>query len=222
MPPTDNSGDDARPSGLSPLLPHSTPPTDHSRDGARPPRTVPAKRTPPTSHHQVPSSPPTNNPGDDNNPTRYIATATIPSDTPTSPQAPSHTAAPAGRSSARKKETSRQRSTVHSVRTSSQVSTRTRPLVEEKPGATTPQDQAKHYGAQKTTQGSLTVGATQERAPDGRIDTASAPTSQMKFKDPTQSAHYRLWGPGFLDVSLVPEEQEPATPTKAPAKARAT
>ena len=29
-------------------------------------------------------------------------------------------------------------------------------------------------------------------------------------------------GPGFLDVSLVPEEQEPATPTKAPAQAMAT
>ena len=28
--------------------------------------------------------------------------------------------------------------------------------------------------------------------------------------------------PGFLDVSLVPEEQEPATTTKAPAQARDT
>ena len=35
-------------------------------------------------------------------------------------------------------------------------------------------------------------------------------------KDPTQSSHYRLWGPGFLDVSLVPEEQELATPTQPP------
>ena len=58
--------------------------------------------------------------------------------------------------------------------------------------------------------------------PDRRTDTTSALTSQREAKDPTQSAHYRLWVPGFLDVSLVPEEQEPATPTKAPAQARAT
>ena len=42
------------------------------------------------------------------------------------------------------------------------------------------------------------------------------------MEDPTQSAHYRLWGPGFLDVSLIPEEQEPATPTGAPTQARTT
>ena len=47
---------------------------------------------------------------------------------------------------------------------------------------------------------SLTVRATQERIKDGRIDTTSSPTSQKDTKDPTQSAHYRLWGPGFLDV----------------------
>ena len=53
-------------------------------------------------------------------------------------------------------------------------------------------------------------------------DTTSAPTSQKETKDPTQSAHYRMWGPGFLDVSLVPKEQEPATPTQAPPQAMAT
>ena len=72
------------------------------------------------------------------------------------------------------------------------------------------------------TQRSLTVGAAQEQTPERRTDTTSAPTSQREAKDPTQSAHYRLWGPGFLDMSLVPEEQEPATPTGAPAQARAT
>ena len=69
---------------------------------------------------------------------------------------------------------------------------------------------------------SLTVRATQERIKDGRTDTTSAPTSQKDTKDPTQSVHYRMWGPRFLDVSLVSEEQEPATPTKAPAQAMAT
>ena len=54
------------------------------------------------------------------------------------------------------------------------------------------------------------------------MDTTSAPTSQKETKDPTHSAHCRLWGPGFLDVSLVPEEQELATPTQAPAQAMAT
>ena len=131
-------------------------------------------------------------------------------------------AAPVGRSSARTKETTRQRSTAHSVRTRSQVSTRTRPLVEENPGVPTPRDQAKHSDAQKISQGSLTIGATQERTKYGQTDTTSTPTSQRDTKDPTQSAHYRLWGPGFLDVSLIPEEQEPATPTKAPSQARAT
>ena len=90
------------------------------------------------------------------------------------------------------------------------------------PGVRTPQDQAIHSGAQKITQGSLNVGATQERTTDWRTDTSSAPTSQKDAKDPTQSAHYRLWGPGFLDMSLVPEEQEPATPTKSPAQVRDT
>ena len=31
-----------------------------------------------------------------------------------------------------------------------------------------------------------------------------------------------MWGPGFIGVSLVPEEQEPATPIQAPAQAMAT
>ena len=39
-------------------------------------------------------------------------------------------------------------------------------------------------------------------------------------KDPTHSLHYRLWGPGFLDVSLVPEQQELATPTQQQGTAR--
>ena len=35
-------------------------------------------------------------------------------------------------------------------------------------------------------------------------------------KDPNQSSHYRLWGPGFLDVSLVLEQQELATVAQPP------
>ena len=55
-----------------------------------------------------------------------------------------------------------------------------------------------------------------------RTYTTSAPPSQKETKNPTQSSHYRLWGPGFLDVSLVLEQQELATPTQAPAQAMAT
>ena len=146
-------------------------------------------------------------------------TETIPLDAPTSPPAPSPTAAPAGRGSARKKET-RQRLTVHSARTRSQVNTKTRPLVAEKPGATTPRERAKKSGAQKITQRSPSVSATQKHTPNRRTDTPSAPPPHRE--DPTQSAHYRLWGPGFLYASLVPEEQEPATPTGAPTQARVT
>ena len=179
------------------------PPTDHSGDGARPPRTVPAKSPLPTSHSQEPPCPQRKIPGTKKSHAGQ-ATVSIPLDAPNSPPAPSHTAAPEGISSARKKQT-RRRPTVHSARTRSQVNTKTRPLVAEKPGATTLQDQSKQSGAQKITQRSPTVGATQEQTPDRRADTPSAPTSQMEAKDPTQSAHYRLWGPGFLDVSFVPE-----------------
>ena len=138
-------------------------------------------------------------------------------DAPTSPPAPSHTTTPAGKVSVRKKET-RQRITVHSARTRSQVNPKTIPLVAEKSGTTTPRDRAKPSGAQKIAQRSPSVGATQEQTPDRRTNTPSAPLSHRE--DPTQSAHYRLWSPGFLDVSLVPEEQEQATPTGAPTQAR--
>ena len=79
-------------------------------------------------------------------------------------------------------------------------------------------------GSQKIlhTKVSLTVGAAQGQQGDRRTDTTSSPTSQKETKDPTQSAHYRLWGPGFLNVSLVPEEQELTTPTQAPTQAMAT
>ena len=156
--------------------------------------------------------------------TQDITTAIIPSNAPTSPPAPSYTAAPTGESSAKKKETTRQRCTAHSVRTSSQVGTQTtRPLVAEKPGLTTKRGRAKRSDSHKIphTKGSLTVGAAQGQQGDRWADTTSAPTSQKETKDPTQSAHYRLWGPGFLDVSLVPEEQELATPIQAPAQAMA-
>ena len=92
----------------------------------------------------------------------------------------------------------------------------------ENTGLPTKLSRAKHSDTQKISQGSLTVRATQERIKDGRTDTTSSPTSQKDTKDPTQSAHYRLWSPGFLVVSLVPEEQDPATQTKAPALAMAT
>ena len=83
----------------------------------------------------------------------------------------------------------------------------------------TTRGRAKHSDSQKIPQGSLTVGAAQGRKRDGRTDKTSASTSQKETKDLTQSAHYRLWGPGFLDVSLFPEEQDPSTPTQAPAQA---
>ena len=194
------------------------PATDHSWDGARPPRTGLTKSPPPTSHSQEPSSPPTNSPGDDKSP-RGKNNGDYPIGRPTSPPAPSPTVAPTGRCSARKKET-RQRLTIHSARTRSHVNTKTRPLVAKKTGATTPRDRARKSGAQKITQRSPSVSATQEQTPNRRTDTPSAPPPHRE--DPTQSAHYRLWGPGFLDVSLVPEEQEPATPTGAPTQARVT
>ena len=181
----------------------SMPATDHSWDGARPPRTGLTKSPPPTSHSQEPSSPPTNSPGDDKSP-RGKNNGDYPIGRPTSPPAPSPTVAPTGRCSARKKET-RQRLTIHSARTRSHVNTKTRPLVAKKTGATTPRDRARKSGAQKITQRSPSVSATQEQTPNMRTDTPSAPPPHRE--DPTQSAHYRLWGPGFLDVSLVLEEQ---------------
>ena len=48
----------------------------------------------------------------------------------------------------------------------------------------------------------------------------TAPPPHREY--PPQSAKYRMWGPGFLDVPLVPEEQEPATPTGTPTQARFT
>ena len=36
------------------------------------------------------------------------------------------------------------------------------------------------------------------------------------------ASNYRLWGPGLLDVSLIIEQQEMATPTQAPAQKMAT
>ena len=122
-----------------------------------------------------------------------------------------------------KKETTRKQFTAHSVRTRSQVGTQTtRPLVAEKPGLPTTRGRAKHSDSQKIPQGSLTVGAAQGQKREGRPDTTSAPTSHTETKELTQSAHYRLWGPGFLDVPLVPEEQELVTPTQAPAQAMAS
>ena len=102
----------------------------------------------------------------------------------------------------------------------SQVNPKTRPLVAEKPGATTPRDQAKQSGAHKIAQRSPSFRATQEQTHDRQTNTPPAPPSHRE--DPTQSAHYRLWGPGFLDVSLVFEEQEQATPTGSPTQVRVT
>ena len=118
-------------------------------------------------------------------------TATIPSGACTSPPAPGHTAAPEGKGSGKKKDT-RHRITSHSARTRSQVTPKTRPIVAEKPGAMTPRDRAKQGSAQKITQRSPSVSATPERAPDRRTNTPSAPSTIRE--DPTQSAHYRLWG----------------------------
>ena len=49
------------------------------------------------------------------------------------------------------------------------------------------------------------------------MHTAAVPTSQTETsKDPTQSSHYRLRGPVFLDLSIVPEQQELEAPTQLP------
>ena len=46
---------------------------------------------------------------------------------------------------------------------------------------------------------------------------AAAPASPAETpKDPTRSSHYILWGPRFLDVSLMPEQQELKVPTDPP------
>ena len=203
-PSTDHSGDDARPSRLSPPLPRSIAPDGSFWGRSDTSKTRVSARDPRQARQGAPSPPDEQSRGRRHTNTQDIATAIILSDDPTSPLAPSHKAAPEGRSSARKRETNLQRSTAHIVRTRSQVSTRTRPLLAEKPGLPTTRGLSKHSDTQKISQGSLTVGATQERIKYGRTDTKSAPTSQKDTKYPTQSTHYRLWGPGFLDVSLIP------------------
>ena len=131
---------------ISPVHHTPSPPTDHSRNDARPSRLA----SPPTIYRpQRIISGTTRDPQDQSirpkalvklatitqlpcprrtipgttkrRGTQDIATAIIPSDAPISPPAPSHMAAPAGENSAKNKETTRQRSTAHSVRTSSQV-----------------------------------------------------------------------------------------------------
>ena len=70
-PPTDHSGDDARPSRLDPPPTLHCPPTDHSGEDTRPPRPEYTLRDPcQASHrHRAPSTL-TNNPKDDETPTR--------------------------------------------------------------------------------------------------------------------------------------------------------
>ena len=88
-----------------------------------------------------------------------------------------------------------------------------------KTGVPTTKGQAKLSESQKILhiKGSLTAGEMQGQQGDRRTHTTSDPTSQKETsKDLTQSSHCRLWGPGFLDVSLVPEQQELATLTQAP------
>ena len=97
---------------------------------------------------------------------------------------------------------------------------KTRPEVAEKARATTPRDQAKNAGAQKITRRSPSVSAEREQTPEKQPNAPSAPPTIRK--DPTQSAHYRLWEPGFIDLSPIPEEHTQATPTDATTPARAT
>ena len=146
-------------------------------------------------------------------------TATIPSDAPTSPPAPSHTTAPAGGEIAKKKD-SREQITTLSARTRSQVAPKTRPAVGGKARATTPRDRAKNAGAHKITRRLPSVSAAREQTPEKQPNAPSAPPTIRKY--PTQSAHYRLWEPGFIDVSPIPEEHTQATPTDSTTPARAT
>ena len=140
--------------------------------------------------------------------TRDIATSIIPSDAPTSPPAPSHAAAPARGVSKKGKDTDCYRSTAPSVRTRSQAGTRaTRTPAETKPVSPATKGPAESSAAQKIPhkRESPTEGATKEKQGERRTHTAATPMSPTgTSKDPTQSSHYRLWGPGFLDVSLLP------------------
>ena len=142
-----------------------------------------------------------------------IATAIIPSDAPTSPPAPSGV-------SKKVKETTHPRSTAPSVRTRSQAGTRaTRTPAETKPGLPTTKGPAKSSDAQKIPhkRGSPTEGVNKEKQGEKWKHTAAAPTSLTETsEDLNQSSHYRLWGPGLLDVSLVPEQQELKAPTHPP------
>ena len=98
--------------------------------------------------------------------TRDIATAIILLDAPTSPPAPSHTAAPARGVSEKRKEPTCSWSTSHSVRTRSQVGTQaTQPPATEKPGSPTTKGQAKSSDSQKipNIRGSLDVRAAKEK-----------------------------------------------------------
>ena len=138
-------------------------------------------------------------------------TATIPSDAPTSPPAPGHTAAPAGKDSATKKDT-RQRITAHSARTRSQVTPNTRPTVAEKNGATTPRDQAKQSGAQKITQRSPSVSAAHEQTPDKRTNAPSAPPTIRAFctlQTVGARLHRRVSHPGRAHTSHAHRSSNP-------------
>ena len=103
----------------------------------------------------------------------------------------------------------------------------TRPPAAEKTGLPTTKGREKHSNSQKILhiKGSLTVRATQGQQGNRQTHTTFAPTSPKETKDLTQSSYYRLWGPGFLDVSLVLEQQELATaaqPPLVPAQTMAT
>ena len=123
-PPTDNYGDEARP-------PSPTPPPLHAPDGSFRGRRDTNKSKDPSAFAKLFFAPNEHSRG------RQKAhlgknTATILSDAPTSPPAPGHTEAPAGKESAKKKD-SRERITALSARTRSQVAPKTRPAVAENP-----------------------------------------------------------------------------------------